>query len=631
MTTPISPPSLSHNQEMVDYYDAFRQFLSVDNASDEVRKRRLQVNRAQQKLLRLSQSQFYELATDVYDELQRRIRLGSDDPGFLSPNERLHPKRNQARKKLSLLSPTRFNDLAFDILFEIERRTPGVNRHSKDSAYGNGETQSPIDPEREHFERDQANVPPNFNNAPPIYRQQPNYHPDQHQNVRPPNNAPPQGLQHGYSQEMPQPPNFNNANLHQAHTAMAQEQETPNHPTSNGNHASSSTNSTYFSDMQSGNGHEGSDISSPRSPSQLGPGYDSHQKMEVTGPALNDAKRQIPPPLTIPESNNLFPPDSTSPLKSPSAAHMQTSVVTPTKSTLVEEDEGSELSDDAISDNGSAQPNYGQGWPQNSQPNARTNLNNQFYADENESSNNPTAHGNNHPFDDTEDFLSAPTNTLHISPPSRSISRNDTLPSTESDDFTQAERMIKVGMSPTPNDDYQTALNDKDEQIQLLVEEGTRMDENITKLEGQLAESEALKDTLVEENGRLHQMIGEIELAKDNALSELESSKLEFNTQTERYINELESKQRSLADLEIQHMELQEKHTKLLAANTEHESSLAQFNSQILMFQGTQKNHEEVSKHYSIDCIFSNIYFRQYPRYKGNSSKSDLRSRRRVR
>ncbi|UZJ56293.1 hypothetical protein CBS101457_005613 [Exobasidium rhododendri] len=81
---------------------------------------------AREKLTRLSQQQFTELSTDVYDELMRRInnaRAGTEMP-HLAVREEFHPKRNQARQKLATLPKNRFKDLSSDVFFELERRFP---------------------------------------------------------------------------------------------------------------------------------------------------------------------------------------------------------------------------------------------------------------------------------------------------------------------------------------------------------------------------------------------------------------------------------------------------------------------------------------------------------------------------
>lgn len=88
-------------------------------------------NKARDKLLRLSSVQFYELSTDVYDELRRRQATArappnapNGPPNFLLPEKTFHPKRNQARQRLSSLGPPRFRDLATDVFHELERRFP---------------------------------------------------------------------------------------------------------------------------------------------------------------------------------------------------------------------------------------------------------------------------------------------------------------------------------------------------------------------------------------------------------------------------------------------------------------------------------------------------------------------------
>ena len=85
-------------------------------------------NRARDKLLRLSATQFLELSTDVYDELTRReddrLQRLENVPRALPPRPTFHPKRNQARQKLSTLPIERFRQLATDVFYELERRIP---------------------------------------------------------------------------------------------------------------------------------------------------------------------------------------------------------------------------------------------------------------------------------------------------------------------------------------------------------------------------------------------------------------------------------------------------------------------------------------------------------------------------
>ncbi|KND91143.1 Protein SPA2 [Tolypocladium ophioglossoides CBS 100239] len=110
-----------------EHYIALRAFLNARDGNS-----RQQPNKARDKLLRLSSVQFYELSTDVYDELMRRQATArappnppSGPPAFLLPEKSFHPKRNQARQRLSSLGPPRFRDLAADVFHELERRFPG--------------------------------------------------------------------------------------------------------------------------------------------------------------------------------------------------------------------------------------------------------------------------------------------------------------------------------------------------------------------------------------------------------------------------------------------------------------------------------------------------------------------------
>jgi hypothetical protein len=110
-----------------EHYSALRAFLNARDNNP-----RQQQNKARDKLLRLSSVQFYELSTDVFDELMRRQALAraggpnapNSPPQFLLPEKTFHPKRNQARQRLSSLGPPRFRDLAADVYHELERRFP---------------------------------------------------------------------------------------------------------------------------------------------------------------------------------------------------------------------------------------------------------------------------------------------------------------------------------------------------------------------------------------------------------------------------------------------------------------------------------------------------------------------------
>lgn len=114
-----------HEDVLQKHYYALRGYLAA-HLRDE--KGNMKPNRARDKLLRLSVTQFMELSTDVFDELVRReddrLQRVRDVPRCLLPKPSFHPKRNQARQKLSTLPVERFRQLATDVFFELERRVP---------------------------------------------------------------------------------------------------------------------------------------------------------------------------------------------------------------------------------------------------------------------------------------------------------------------------------------------------------------------------------------------------------------------------------------------------------------------------------------------------------------------------
>ncbi|CAI4045643.1 Spa2p SKDI_12G0360 [Saccharomyces kudriavzevii IFO 1802] len=117
----LSEVSLAHHRDIFHYYVSLKTFFEVTGENRD-RSNSTRAQKARAKLLKLSSSQFYELSTDVSDELQRRIGEDANQPDYLLPKANFHMKRNQARQKLANLSQTRFNDLLDDILFEIKRR-----------------------------------------------------------------------------------------------------------------------------------------------------------------------------------------------------------------------------------------------------------------------------------------------------------------------------------------------------------------------------------------------------------------------------------------------------------------------------------------------------------------------------
>ena len=132
----LSEPQQARRRKMMDdslarHYTVFQRFL---NATHRDIKSSPRSDRAKDKLLRLSPTQFYELSTDVYDELLRRQQATApphwngqprpEVPPYLPPRKEFHVKRNQARQKLSTLQHQRFRDLAMDVFRELERRFP---------------------------------------------------------------------------------------------------------------------------------------------------------------------------------------------------------------------------------------------------------------------------------------------------------------------------------------------------------------------------------------------------------------------------------------------------------------------------------------------------------------------------
>ncbi|KAL4968203.1 putative cell polarity protein [Aspergillus stella-maris] len=114
---------------LAQHYSALRRFLFTSYRDERSNRKS---SKAQDKLLRLSATQFHELSTDVYDELLRRQQAmpspnrppRPDIPPFLPPRGDFHEKRNQARQKLASLQHQRFRDLASDVFNELERRFP---------------------------------------------------------------------------------------------------------------------------------------------------------------------------------------------------------------------------------------------------------------------------------------------------------------------------------------------------------------------------------------------------------------------------------------------------------------------------------------------------------------------------
>ncbi|KAI8149692.1 hypothetical protein BJV82DRAFT_662980 [Fennellomyces sp. T-0311] len=120
-----SASNASYETAARTYYGELKKFLASVLAKEAAEGAQPQRVSARQKLSRLNNLQFHELAMDVYDELMRR-NLNDKQVPFLAVSEDFHPRRNQARQKLATLPSARFKDLASDVYHEITRRYPQV-------------------------------------------------------------------------------------------------------------------------------------------------------------------------------------------------------------------------------------------------------------------------------------------------------------------------------------------------------------------------------------------------------------------------------------------------------------------------------------------------------------------------
>ncbi|CAL9731018.1 hypothetical protein MOUN0_K09384 [Monosporozyma unispora] len=118
--------TIDHMVTFNQHYKDIQNYFSVTNTKRnefDFERQNNSIERARSKLSGLNQIQFFELSTDVHDELQRRITGNGGELGSsLRPIDKFHKKRNQAREKLSSLAEKRFNDLLNDLAQEIERR-----------------------------------------------------------------------------------------------------------------------------------------------------------------------------------------------------------------------------------------------------------------------------------------------------------------------------------------------------------------------------------------------------------------------------------------------------------------------------------------------------------------------------
>lgn len=151
-------------QDIYNYYTFLKHHFEVSEVKSLDRASSTRAQKARAKLLKLSFPQFYELSTDVSDELKRRISESPSKPDYLLPRPNFHVKRNQARQKLANLSQLRFNELVDDILYEIERR--GLHQEQQQQIHTdmNEEEEDEEEDEEELGEEDEENGDDTFKN-----------------------------------------------------------------------------------------------------------------------------------------------------------------------------------------------------------------------------------------------------------------------------------------------------------------------------------------------------------------------------------------------------------------------------------------------------------------------------------
>lgn len=148
--------SSNDRNSMFHYYMTLNKYFNnnKDNAlgEDNDRSTSSRAVKARKRLLNLSTYQFFELTTDVNDEVERRMNTELNGE-YLLPKENLHLKRNQARQKLANLSQKRFLDLVDDLSYEIRRRQydldPQFDSPFEEDIYDDDVAQVPTKPLRE--------------------------------------------------------------------------------------------------------------------------------------------------------------------------------------------------------------------------------------------------------------------------------------------------------------------------------------------------------------------------------------------------------------------------------------------------------------------------------------------------
>ena len=197
---------------------------------------------------------------------------------------------------------------------------------------------------------------------------------------------------------------------------------------------------------------------------------------------------------------------------------------------------------------------------------------------------------------------------------------------------------------------YQRTIKEKDDHIKALIDEGTRLDDTISRLEKQLSESETQRQNLLQENTQLHAALSSAESEKDTLNHELKVKDEEIESlrteskdkaaqaarDAEQMLTEkLEAKDRELAqalekkdkeiaqlcankdseivqlladkdsefaklkasrdELELQHEKLKDKHSEVLSKQTEFAGSSASLSSQIMLLESKLLKQDDVS------------------------------------
>ncbi|CAN6646389.1 hypothetical protein TRVA0_021S02058 [Trichomonascus vanleenenianus] len=520
-------------------------------------------NKARQKLRRLGDNHFNELATDVHDELERRMGPVSG-PEHLMFREDMHPKRNMARQKLCVLTEMRFKDLCTDILCEIETRypyaIPSAPDHDNNERYemneiseyaGNGYEYEPLPnhPQESHNQ---------FNGHPQETHDQFNGHPQETHNQF---NGHPQET-HNQFNDHPQEAH-NQFNGHNGEYA-------PPAPDSYENDHSGSSNGTAVPNYNGGPSNELDELN-------FNP-MDESRHFE-DGMNNDDMSYGDDLPININE---------------PISQSLKQTTIVPTKSTLAEESD-----DDDEDDSGDEFVNSRRSTRRSSIFESSIQLDSIAEEDQPLGQDDEPGLTRQHTISQSRRHtrgISASSDAQRygsrdITASIGSIVGQITPPeSTSATPFFEGDKVHTThagsGVVGIGTDDVHEKIRERDEQIKMLVDEGSRMDDAINKLEAQLAESEDLKNNLVSENGRLHETIGDLEMEKDKLNRELREAKDEHERDVTKYLDVIRETEQRLADVHAEHLTLQKHHS-------EHEERSAELDKQVVGLQTTISRHEE--------------------------------------